>query len=129
MQDVRAEIRAFIEDSGLSQAELAKKAGVSQPTVSRSVRDRRERVTSQRQKLVAYIRAEKGASGRPEYAPGVDRVTNAFARIWDGSDAHAQAVASVIDAMVDLRPAAKGRSKRGEQRGAPQRTPKKHRPQ
>jgi DNA-binding XRE family transcriptional regulator len=129
MQDVRIEINTFIEDTGLSQAELAKKAGVSQPTISRCIRNRRERFSSQCRKLVAYIRAHKRTSSRPNYTPGVNRVTNAFARIWDGSDAHARAIANVIDAMVDLRPADTRRGKRGEQRSTPPRTVKKHRPQ
>lgn len=128
MQDVRNEIRTFLEEQELSQTELAEQAGVSQPTVSRALHNQRERSTSQRQKLIGYIRAQARRSRRQHYAPGVTRVTNAFERIWDGSEAHARAVASVIDAMVDLRPAGKRRGKRGKQRSAPQRTPEKRRP-
>ena len=128
MQDVRIEIRAFLEENELSQADLARNAGVSQPTVSRALHNRRERSTSQRQKLVKYVRARRRRTAVEPNASGVVQVTKAFERIWDGSDAHAQAVASVIDAMVNLRPAGK-RGHGGQQRSPSQRTPKKSRPQ
>lgn len=128
MQDVRSEIKAFLEENELSQADLARNAGVSQPTVSRALHNERERSTSQRQKLVKYVRAQTERAGAAPNAPGVGRVTKAFERIWDGSDAHAQAVANVIDAMVNLRPASK-RGHGGQQRSPSQGTPKKSRPQ
>lgn len=128
MQDVRTEIRAFLEENELSQADLARDAGVSQPTVSRALRGRRERSTSQRRKLIEYVRGRAREADAPPNASGVGRVTTAFERIWDGSDAHAQAVASVIDAMVNLRPAGK-RGHGGKQRSPSQRTLKNSRSQ
>jgi len=128
MQDVRREIGTFIEENELSQADLARRAGVSQPTVSRALQGRRRRSTLQRRKLLEYIRSRTGQPRGRRYAPGVDQVASAFERIWDGSKAHAQAVANVIDAMDNLRPATlRGRS--AKRRSATQTTPKKHRSQ
>jgi hypothetical protein len=40
--------------------------------------------------------------------PGGDQVLNAFSRIWDGTEAHAAAIAKIIDATKGLGPTTQG---------------------
>jgi transcriptional regulator with XRE-family HTH domain len=103
MQDALDQLREFMSEKGLSQAELAKKARISQATVSRILSGKKaERDGGARRRLFIYVEKELGLplldSG------GRERVVRAFDEIWDGSEAHAFAVARIIDALAGLRP-------------------------
>jgi hypothetical protein len=101
MQEGGAEaIRQFMASAGLSQSQLAKRAGVSQPTVSRALSKQPERIGRAWNKLFTFIQQ----SPTPDDGPGHGIVLQAFERIWDGSAVHAEAVAKVIDAMEGLKP-------------------------
>ena len=102
MQDPATQLRVFMKKRSLSQSELAKQAGVSQSTVSRSLGRTARRHGEARSALFTYAEIVQ-TDPRPQ-AAGKQRVLGAFERIWDGTDVHATAVARVIEAIADLRP-------------------------
>lgn len=98
MMDVLAsEIRELLSREGLSQSMLAQRAGVSQSAVSRAVSGSAMRNGRARRKLVEYMRQ---AQGLPAPRPTL----NAIAATWDGSEAHAEALAKLILASGGLWP-------------------------
>jgi transcriptional regulator with XRE-family HTH domain len=92
-----------MRDVRLSQAELAKLAGVSQATVSRALRETNQKHSDARKKLFIYAGLED-MSDPSSTARGINLVSAAFSKIWDGSDAHALAVARIIESLDGLRP-------------------------
>jgi transcriptional regulator with XRE-family HTH domain len=95
----------------LSQTQLAKRARVSQATVWRALNGRSERRGAARRKLFAYVGITEWTAQRTPRGAR-DRVVAAFDRIWDRSQAHAIAVAGVIDALAGLRPISKRQVRR-----------------
>jgi len=90
-------VREFLEVEGINQVELAKRALVSQSTVSRAIAGRSVRQGAARRKLFSYMQEQaKAAMPQP--------VSRAFRRVWDGSEAHAAALARIIEATESLRP-------------------------
>ncbi len=102
MQD-SSDIREFMRREAMSEAALAKRAGVSQSTVSRAIAGTGVRHGAARSKLFMFIH-NRSSSMPPK--KGVQRVVTAFVRIWDRTEEHAAAVARIIDALDDLRPIA-----------------------
>ena len=111
MQDAAAKLQAYMDRERLSQTQLAKRARVSQATVWRALNGRSERRGAARRKLFAYVGISEWAAPRSPRG-GRNRVVDAFDRIWDRSQAHATAVAGVIDALASLRPISKRQSRR-----------------
>ena len=103
MQDVADRLCAFMSREGLTQEQLAKKARVSQATVSRALNRKAKRRGAGRSRLFTYAGISEWTDHQ---AVGVarERVIAAFERIWDHSEAHADAIVRVIDALADLRP-------------------------
>lgn len=101
-------LQAFLDKNHLSQMELAKAAKVSQATVSRALSGVPLKHGRARAKLFTYAQLN-GPSGQPPPKKGPQRVITAFKRIWDGTEAHATAVAKIIDALEDLKPVRKKR--------------------
>jgi transcriptional regulator with XRE-family HTH domain len=100
MQDPSNQLRTFMRNRGYSQNTLASAAGVSQSTVSRALQGKHERQGAALLKLFSFaglIRDAEVRSGSSE-----EQVLNAFQRAWDGTEAHAAAVARVIDALGGL---------------------------
>ena len=95
-------VQQYLAAHSLSQAELAKLASVSQATVSRAIREPAHGHGSARSRLFTFMQREIQI-GTPPLA-GTDRVVGAFAKIWDGSEEHAAAVARIIEACEGLRP-------------------------
>ena len=109
-EDDLALLRQLMERRKLSQTQLSKESGVSQATISRALRGLSEqRRGKARAGLFIYVRNE--SSRHTLKASGIDAVLRAFENIWDRSDAHASAVARVIDAMDGLRPVGKEEEK------------------
>lgn len=94
--DVSAEVDSFLRREGITQSELARRAGVSQPTVSRAKRRVPKRNSKSHARLCNYIHEELDKIPLP--GPARD----ALAEIWDGSPAHAEALANLIRAAGDL---------------------------
>jgi transcriptional regulator with XRE-family HTH domain len=90
-------VTEYVKREGITQAELARRAGVSQATVSRALRRQPIRHGRQRLRLFTFIQQSEGVSG-------ARRVELAFRRIWDGTDAHAAALARIIAACEGLEP-------------------------
>ncbi|MBS1885714.1 MAG: helix-turn-helix domain-containing protein [Actinobacteria bacterium] len=94
--DVSVELKALLDRVGISQAELARRAGVSQPTVSRAMKRAPARKSDSYARLCNYIRQESNEIPLP--GPACD----ALAEIWDGSPTQAEALAALIRAAGDL---------------------------
>ena len=107
MQEKVNKVQNYLKLMGLSQVELALKAGVSQSTVSRAISVEPEnhvRFGGAREKLIKYI--EDSQFKKPEMN-GTDprmKIVTAFEKIWDKSDAHIEAVVKVIQALDELEP-------------------------
>lgn len=132
MQDESVQLREFMAKRGLNQVQLARQANVSQSTVSRALRRTPKHYGRARHNLFTYARITEPPVGRSDKErSGIKQVLAAFNRIWDGSDAHAAAVASVIDALEGLRPVVTpgGGGQLEGQLGSTQATPKKSRPE
>ena len=104
--DLAEEIRIVMRREGTSQASLARSASVSQATVSRVLTGQRPpiRQGAARQRLLIYMQQRGDAIRTPSAA--AEAVVTAFNRVWDGSEAHAVALAKIIKATEDLRPMA-----------------------
>ena len=96
-------LSAYMRNARLSQVELAKLAGVSQATVSRALRGTNQKHSDARKKLFTYAGLDDHY-GSSSTARGINLLTAAFSKIWDGSDAHALAVAKIIESLYGLRP-------------------------
>ena len=96
MRDTIAEL---LEREGISQKELATRAGVHQATLSRALRRLPSRHTGAYARLCSYMQ-QHATSGAASAGPVLDavRVT------WDGSQEHAAALAKLILASRDLWP-------------------------
>jgi len=101
-------LKAYMEERHLGQVELAREAGVSQSTVSRALSGAPLKHGRARSKLFTYAQLEDPNQQMPP-KKGPQRVMTAFKRIWDGTEDHANAVAKIIDALEDLKPAKKKR--------------------
>lgn len=114
MQEESVKLGKFMTMHGLSQQSLATAAKVSQSTVSRALQGACQRHGNARHKLCIYAGLREPI---PRYTgkSGIKRVVEAFTGIWDGSDAHASAVARVIEALAGLK--ASPRVAPGERRG------------
>ena len=98
-------VRFYLDREGISQGELANRAKVSQPTVSRALRRRPGRHTRAYRRLVSFIHEQ---SGGPGFSPP-STVAEAVESVWDGSLAHEQALAALIAVSGELWPKMKGR--------------------
>lgn len=94
--DVSYEIETLLRREGISQAVLAQRASVSQSTVSRARSRVPLRRSKQYERLCSYIHKELETI----MLPGTAR--DALAEIWDGSPAHAEALAVLIRASGEL---------------------------
>lgn len=88
-----------MRDRKMTQKDVAIAAGISQATVSRTLRRQPQRSGAAYLKLCSYIQNETVPDeGAP--APFIA----ALRRTWDGSDRHAAALAALIDASGQLWP-------------------------
>jgi|SRR6185503_7533832 len=99
-----------MDERDLTQEDIARAAKVSQSTVSRALSGAPLRRGRARVRLFTYANIQEHVEAS-RAGPGA--VMDAFVRIWDGSPAHADAVAQVVDSLVHLRPPKrKGKTKR-----------------
>jgi len=90
-------ISSTMERTGMTQDKLAKKAEVSQATVSRATRRTPRRRSAAQARLHETIQHHAPDVGRPA------EVLDALKEIWDGSAAHA-ALARLLRASGELWP-------------------------
>jgi transcriptional regulator with XRE-family HTH domain len=105
MQALSAKLRAIKERDRLSQAQIARLAEVSQPTVQRALagRDDGPRRGRARERLWAFVN-KNVSPPTPDVARASTAVVEAFQRVWDGTEEHAQAIARVVDALAGMVP-------------------------
>lgn len=105
-RQLAARLQELMDRQFLTQTTLADLVGVSQSSVSRALRREPLRRGRARVLLVSYI--QQAPTSHQEPMPGGDQVLNAFSRIWDGTEAHAAAIAKIIDATKGLGPTTQG---------------------
>src|SRR5712692_1802757 len=110
MQDLVSILNRIMGERGLSRADVAAGAKVSEATVSRILRGKTIGYGQARKRLFEFATTFDAAT---EGEPGTKKVVKAFNRIWDGSDERASAVAKIIVALGALCPDT--RPKRGGQ--------------
>ena len=93
---------AILREHKISQAELAAIVGASQPQVSRVLNGRGHRATRLTEEICLYAERLDGGVTADAVCQNEDLV-NALKETWDGSDAHAKALAVVIRSLVLLR--------------------------
>jgi transcriptional regulator with XRE-family HTH domain len=92
-------LEGLMRDHQLTQADVAKAAGVSQATISRTLRRRPQRSGVAYLRLCSYIQSQTvPVDGAPA------NLIAAVRRTWDGSERHAAALAELIDASGRLWP-------------------------
>jgi len=104
LDEITRDLNRFLADQPESQADIAKKAGVNQSTVSRvQMGEPRARVSKGLRKLCNYanIPIEIESLASPPDPRGNSDLMSALAEVWDGSPAHAKAFARLIR---DLKP-------------------------
>jgi transcriptional regulator with XRE-family HTH domain len=94
-----AELRSLRRKQGLSQADVAKSADISQSTVSRRERKPPQRHSDATYKLCSYAEKELGKQGVVGRKKDVQK---AFDEVWNRSDAHAHAISKIIEAFAEF---------------------------
>ncbi len=84
----------------ITQEFLGEKVGVSQATVCRALRARGGKVGPAQEKLFIYAGLDEYLSPRTNNPR--ELVLNAFDQSWNGTKAHAETIAKVINAMADF---------------------------
>ena len=97
MDSLQEVVAAYLARRGLSQNDLASRAHVSQSTVSRVQSRRHVRRSRAQSRLFNYIQEQLAEELPPT-------VATAIKTTWDGTDAHAEALASLIAASRELWP-------------------------
>ena len=99
------ELGDFMRSHGHTQETLAKAADVSQSTVSRALKRAPARYSESSMRLFTYagIPIQRAGDftrvGIGSTDEGIKRITSAFLRVWDGTDANAVAIANIIEAL------------------------------
>ncbi len=95
-------LKAFMDQCHLSQADVAKAVRISQASVSRALAGNAKRHGGARAKLFRYM--QNHTDPDDSSTKGNKKVMRAFEAVWDGSEAHALALARIIKASEGLRP-------------------------
>jgi transcriptional regulator with XRE-family HTH domain len=99
VEEIVREARAFLKGCGLNQSDIAKNAGLNQSTISRLMGGKeRQRISNGLQKLCNYA-GIKLFSIAPAYHGNPSENTDlmgALGEVWDGTPAHAKALARLI---------------------------------
>lgn len=93
---------AILRRHKISQGELADIVGASQPQVSRVLNARVLRATRLYEEICLYAERLDGGVTADAVREN-DILVNALKETWDGSDAHAKALAVVIRSLAALR--------------------------
>ena len=97
-------VRLHLIRERISQKELANRARVSQPTVSRALVREPKRYARAYDQLISFIHKQ---SGEPGLLPPT--IADAVEEVWDGTEAHEKALARLIESSSQLWPNMKGR--------------------
>lgn len=94
----------------VTQKEIAQDSGVDQSQVSRILAGSAKRESHNVQRLCRYARSIRTAPGVADL--GRRQIDNAVDKLWDGSTAHARAIAKALDSMAAVQRAFAGRIKK-----------------
>ncbi|HQR69909.1 MAG TPA: hypothetical protein PLE54_04855 [Burkholderiaceae bacterium] len=94
----------------VTQEEIAQHSGVDQSQVSRILAGSAKRESQNVQRLCRYARSIRTAPGATDL--GRRQIDNAVDKLWDGSAAHARAIAKALDSMAAVQRAFAGRIKK-----------------
>lgn len=100
--DIAQAIVDYMAEEAITQDELAQRAKVSQTTVSRALRRTPQRQGRAYLRLVIYMQQQRSHSAAP------DEALSAVNDVWDGSEAHAAALARLVFASRELWPKLRG---------------------
>lgn len=93
------EMRVTLAKSGLTQPEIGRAAGVSQPTVSRLMVSCPKRHGGAFKKLCKYAESQHACAQTTLPLPVEDAaLVSAIREVWNGTPEHAQALATMIRA-------------------------------
>lgn len=96
---VWVEMRATLAKSGLTQPEISRAAGVSQPAVSRLMGNCPKRHGGAFKKLCKYAENQRASAQATLPLPVDDAaLASAIREVWNGTPEHAQALAAMIRA-------------------------------
>lgn len=98
MQGLSHKLQDFMAEQGLTQSELARRARVSQSTVSRALSKRPARKGAAHKKLCIYAGLDGVSPPHPD-EEARQTVLASFEKIWDRTPTHAAAIAQVIAAL------------------------------
>ena len=109
--DLRAAIRAYMARESVSQQEVARRAAISQSSVSRVLNRQPVHSGRARAKLVMFMQNQAKGTTAP--------IQTALGLVWDGTDSHAEALADLITASGRLWPGLRGEDADDGRRRAP----------
>jgi predicted transcriptional regulator len=114
MPRLRRELSAYLERIGSNPNSYAKQMGVSQSTVQRFLTGRTKNITGAMRPLLTYagirLSSRMAESQSASASPGSERIKQALAKVWDGSEASATALAQVIEAIGPFLSSGRGRA-------------------
>ena len=108
-------VRRYLENTRNSQQALAEACGVSQSCISRIVSNEPQKASPGYRKVCNFMQ-NQGYLGQPEEALA------ALNEVWEGTDTHDEALATLILASRKLRPMPGGGADDRKQRPPPQAT-------
>lgn len=89
----------FLEQNQLTQKTFAEQVGISQPRLSEWKNGKMKRLPSRAKVAVSFIEDYR----KCEKSVIPDEIQKAVKGTWDGTDAHAKAIATVIESLAGLR--------------------------
>jgi transcriptional regulator with XRE-family HTH domain len=99
---IASSLAVRFKDAGITQSTIASAIGVNQSQVSRVLSGRIVRHTKLLEKLCIYASSQLHLNKRPTVSRNAELMA-ALSEVWDGSDAHAHALAQVIRSLATLR--------------------------
>lgn len=88
---------------GITQTQIAEALGASQPQVSRILNGESVKVSRLLEEVCLYVESFEGGV-TPDLARANEELMAALAEVWDGSAAHAKALATVIRSLALIGP-------------------------
>lgn len=99
---IASSLSARFKAAGITQSAIADAIGVSQSQVSRVFSGYITRRTKLLEKLCVYASSQLHLEKQPNVRRNAELMA-ALSEVWDGSDAHARALAQVIRSLATLR--------------------------
>lgn len=92
-------LHEFLEQEHLSQKDFAKQVGISQPRLSEWKNGKMSRLPLKAKEAIRRIEIYR----KSERSSIPDDIQRAVKNTWDGSEAHAKAIAKVIESLAALK--------------------------